>query len=422
MAASGAEALKAAAFDLSPEPALVVDRDGGLVAVNEAAEALFGHGLSLLARGRFRAALPPGSVLVSLLDRAIFEGALVREHGVEVNLFGQPPFEADGAAAPLGDGAVLLTLHVKGALGVDRAADAAGLRSVVGLGKMLAHEIKNPLAGIRGAAQLLKTGASAVDQPLAQLIVDETDRIRRLVDRMEAFSDEVPTPREARQYPPGAGSRPRPGRQWRRRWFGPAETYDPSLPLVWGDEDHLIQIFLNLVKNAAEAAHMRGDGRARSRCIPPGARASGCAAPTARPPAARRSRSRQDNGPGVPQSLRDHLFQPFVTTKANGTGLGLALVTKLVTAHGGLIDFESEPGRTVFRVLLPVAPERGPVWRRVSMNAASKKILIADDDSSMRLVLSQAFTRLGYQVRATGNATTCSSGSWTARAIWSSPM
>jgi tRNA-dihydrouridine synthase len=187
------EALKAAAFDLSPEPALVVDREGGLVAVNEAAEALFGHGLSLLARGRFRAALPPGSVLVSLLDRAIFEGALVREHGVEVNLFGQPPFEADGAAAPLGDGSVLLTLHVKGVLGVDKAADAAGLRSVVGLGRMLAHEIKNPLAGIRGAAQLLKTGASAVDQPLAQLIVDETDRIRRLVDRMEAFSDEVPT-------------------------------------------------------------------------------------------------------------------------------------------------------------------------------------------------------------------------------------
>jgi two-component system nitrogen regulation sensor histidine kinase GlnL len=191
------DSLKVAAFDLSPEPALVVDREGALVAVNEAAEALFGQGLSLLARGRFRAALPPGSVLVSMMDRALFEGALVREHGVEVNLFGQPPFEADGAAAPLGDGSVLLTLHVKGVLGVERASDAAGLRSVVGLGRMLAHEIKNPLAGIRGAAQLLKTGASAADQPLAQLIVDETDRIRRLVDRMEAFSDEVPGPREA---------------------------------------------------------------------------------------------------------------------------------------------------------------------------------------------------------------------------------
>ncbi len=354
------EAMKAAAFDLSPEPALVVDRDGGLVAVNEAAEALFGHGLSLLARGRFRAALPPGSVLVSLLDRAITEGALVREHGVEVNLFGQPPFEADGAAAPLGDGSVLLTLHVKGVLGVDRGADAAGLRSVVGLGKMLAHEIKNPLAGIRGAAQLLKTGASAVDQPLAQLIVDETDRIRRLVDRMEAFSDEAPTPREPvnihqvlDRVRALVANGVADGLQLK-------ESYDPSLPPVWGDEDHLIQIFLNLTKNAAEAAHMRGDDRgviSIQTAWRPGVRVRGADGKTAS--GAPIEVKVIDNGPGVPASLREHLFQPFVTTKVNGTGLGLALVTKLVTAHGGLIDFESEPGRTVFRVLLPVAPQNG---------------------------------------------------------------
>jgi two-component system nitrogen regulation sensor histidine kinase GlnL len=129
--------LKSAAFDLSPAPALVVDGDGALVAVNEAAEALFGQGLSLLARGRFRAALPAGSALVSLLSRALKEGAPVREHDVEISLFGHPPFHADGAAAPLGDGSVLLTLHVRGgALAPERVADAAGLRSVVGLGRM----------------------------------------------------------------------------------------------------------------------------------------------------------------------------------------------------------------------------------------------------------------------------------------------
>src|SRR3954463_6265931 len=146
-------ALKAAAFDLSPDPAMVVDADGALVAVNEAAEALFGQGLGLLARGRFSAALPPGSALVSLLNRAIEEDARVRERGVQITLFGLPPFEADGAAAPLGDGSVLLTLSVKNGLGTERSAhEAAGLRSLVGLGRMLAHEIKNPLAGIRGAA------------------------------------------------------------------------------------------------------------------------------------------------------------------------------------------------------------------------------------------------------------------------------
>ena len=351
------EALKAAAFDLSPEPALVVDREGGLVAVNEAAEALFGHGLSLLARGRFRAALPPGSVLVSLIDRAIFEGALVREHGVEVNLFGQPPFEADGAAAPLGDGSVLLTLHVKGVLGVDKAADAAGLRSVVGLGKMLAHEIKNPLAGIRGAAQLLKTGASAVDQPLAQLIVDETDRIRRLVDRMEAFSDEAPTPREPVNIHQVLDRVRALVANGVADGLMLKESYDPSLPPVWGDEDHLIQIFLNLTKNAAEAAHARGDTRGEVRISTAyrhGVRL--------RPAGGRDTRGAplevkiQDNGPGIPVNMRDQVFDPFITTKPQGTGLGLTLVAKLVADHEGLIDFESEPGRTVFRVRLPVQP------------------------------------------------------------------
>src|SRR5580700_1922477 len=168
------DSLKAVAFDLIPEPAMVVDRDGALVVVNEAAEALFGQGLALLARGRFKAALPPDSALVSLINRAVTEDGAVRERDLEIALFGHPTFDADGAAAPLGDGVVLLTLHVRsGTLGVDRGGDIAGLRSVVGLGRMLAHEIKNPLAGIRGAAQLLKSGAKVNDVPLAQLIMDE---------------------------------------------------------------------------------------------------------------------------------------------------------------------------------------------------------------------------------------------------------
>src|SRR5258708_2270999 len=255
------DSLKAGAFDLIPQPAMGVDRDGALVAVNEAAEALFGQGLALLARGRFKAALPPDSALVSLINRAHIEEGAVRERGIQIALFGHPTFEADGAAAPLGEGAVLLTLHGKrGALGVDRA-DAAGLRSVVGLGRMLAHEIKNPLAGIRGAAQLLKSGAKADDAPLAQLIVDETDRIRRLVDRMEAFSDDAAPDRS----PVNIHQVLDRGRALAANGAadGPVlrESYDPSLPPVWGEEDPLIQVFLNLVKNAAEAAHSRGDGR-----------------------------------------------------------------------------------------------------------------------------------------------------------------
>ncbi|MHB8529978.1 MAG: two-component system sensor histidine kinase NtrB [Caulobacteraceae bacterium] len=352
--------LKAAAFDLNPEPVLVLDPAGALAAANEAAQVLFGQGFALLARGRFTDALAPGCGLATLIERCRAAAGPVRDRSMEIGLLGHPSFEAEVAAAPMGDGSVLLNLRPRGsALGSERPGETVGLHSAAGLGRMLAHEIKNPLAGIRGAAQLLKSGANVEDVPLAQLIIDETDRVHRLVDRMEAFSEgsaprrkPVNIHRVLDRVRALAASGLADGLTLR-------ENYDPSLPPAWGEEDQLIQLFLNLVKNAAEAAHGRGDGRgeiAISTAYRHGMRVrAGHGGGLAEAPLEVRV---ADNGLGAPAELREHLFEPFVTTKPTGAGLGLALVAKVAAAHDGLVDFESEPGRTVFRVLLPVA--RGP--------------------------------------------------------------
>jgi two-component system nitrogen regulation sensor histidine kinase GlnL len=232
------EQMRAQAFDLSPEPALVIGPMGELAAANEAAEALFGQGLGLIARGRFRDALPPNSTLVRLIDRALDEGSMVRERGVEINLYGQPPFDADASAAPMGDGSVLIHLHVRsGGLNLERVGDGAGLRSVIGLGLMLDHEINNPQAGIRRAEQLLKTGEADEYVPQAQLIVDETDRVRRLVDRMEAFSDDAAPVREPVNIHQVLDRIRTLAANGFADGLAVKEAYDPSLPPTYGDED-----------------------------------------------------------------------------------------------------------------------------------------------------------------------------------------
>ena len=133
------------------------------------------------------------------------------------------------------------------------------------------------------------------------------------------------------------------------------ERYDPSLPPVAGDRDQLIQVFLNLVKNAAEAVADQGGEISITTGYQHGLR-------VARPGSERRTQlplviSVIDNGEGIPEDIQAHLFDPFVTTKSGGTGLGLALVAKIIGDHGGMIEFTSEPGSTVFRVYLPAYRE-----------------------------------------------------------------
>ncbi|HYX82047.1 MAG TPA: ATP-binding protein, partial [Gemmatimonadales bacterium] len=223
---------------------------------------------------------------------------------------------------------------------------------------VLAHEIKNPLSGIRGAAQLLESALNDEDRALTQLICAETERIRKLVDRMEVFGDERPITKEPINIHDVLDHVRRIAATGFARGMTIIADYDPSLPPVPGNRDKLIQAFLNLVKNAAEAApdNTEGGRILLATSFRPGVRLSvpGSGARVSLPLMI----EIEDNGPGVPEHLKPHLFDPFVTTKRNGSGLGLALVAKIIADHGGIIECESEPKCTIFRVLLPMQEMR----------------------------------------------------------------
>jgi two-component system nitrogen regulation sensor histidine kinase GlnL len=263
-----------------------------------------------------------------------------------------------GAPAGEGAGFVVLSLHERSMADMmDRQLiHRNAARSVTAMAAMLAHEVKNPLSGIRGAAQLLEQDADEAGRELTRLICEETDRIVALVDRMDAFSDEAPVARDEVNIHEVLDRVRKIAQTGFARHVMLIEEYDPSLPPVPGDRDLLLQVLLNLVKNASEAVADSDGEIILTTAYRHGLRLAG-------PDGGRRHVplmvSVADNGAGIPEEIRPHLFDPFVTTKRNGTGLGLALVAKVIGDHGGVIEFDSEPGRTVFRVFLPVVTPAG---------------------------------------------------------------
>ena len=342
-----------------PQPILVLDENRGIQFVNYAAEAFFGASLSVLTRQRLDDLIAFGSPIISLVETVVMRRAPMTEYRVRVgsSRFGDERI-ADVFASPISDtdGRVAMLIQERTmADKIDRQMVSRGAaRSVTGLASMLAHEIKNPLSGIRGAAQLLEQTIASEEVPLARLIREETDRIVGLIDRVEVFGDDRPMEREPINIHVVLDRVKLLARNGVARGITFSEEYDPSLPPVFGNRDQLIQIFLNLIKNASEALERTQKPEIKlTTAFRPGIRISvaGVAERISLP----LEIVIEDNGPGVPPDILPFLFDPFVTTKTNGSGLGLALVAKIVGDHGGVIDCDSRPGRTRFRILLPVA-------------------------------------------------------------------
>ena len=346
-----------------PHPVLVLGPDNDVRAANFPAEVFFDASETVLRRRSADELVAFSCPLLALIRQVRQNHATVNEYGVELTMpDGAKDRVVDVFAAPLIDheGIVMVMLQQRTmAQMIERQLTHRGAaRSVSGLAAVLAHEIKNPLSGIRGAAQLLESSAQPEDQSLAQLICDETERICGLVERMEVFGDERPHKSEPINIHTVLDHVMRIAQSGFAHHIKFVQAYAPSLPPVPGNRDKLIQAILNLVKNAAEAIGQdRSDGQITlATAFRPGIRLT-------LPNSSTRVSlpleiSVWDNGPGVPEDIRSYLFDPFVTTKPKGTGLGLAMVAKIVNDHGGVIECDTEQRQTAFRLLMPMHRER----------------------------------------------------------------
>ncbi len=352
-----------------PEPAILIDAGGRIIAANPLAEDFTNRSARALCGRPVAALMPVEGRLEEALARVRRTGAPVFVNDVVIAPAGA---EAAGACeggrraegqpctlriAPCGEGGQLLLLisprAPDGGLARGLPAQKAA-RTAIGMAEMLAHEIKNPLAGITGAAQLLAMNLPAGERELTDLIVSECRRVVKLLEQVEQFGNLSPPALRATNIHDVLDRARRSAALGRAAAMRFREDYDPSLPPTWADPDQLQQVFLNLFTNAAEAAGP-GGGTITLRSHYDHAmhlrRADGT----------RIALPLQieiiDDGPGLPPEIADDIFEPFISGRENGTGLGLALVSKIIADHGGLVSVKSRPGRTAFRISLPLAPK-----------------------------------------------------------------
>ncbi|QDL92893.1 PAS domain-containing protein [Paroceanicella profunda] len=342
-----------------PQPAIVLDAQDCILDLNASAQSFLSMSVGQ-ARGRPIARhAGETSLLVELVEQVRRGNASLAQYNIDLHWTEQPPRLCDLHASPLHDDSdtILLVIYPRAiAEKMGRTlSHRSAARSVVGMASMLAHEIKNPLAGISGAAQLLAMSLSDQDRELTDLIREEAERIGKLLERVEQFGDIRPASRKPVNVHDILNRAKLSAQSGFAKHVRFMEEFDPSLPPTAGDADQLMQVLLNLIKNAAEATPKVGGIVTLRTSYRPGVK-------LAMPGGKRESLPLQitisDNGHGVPEEIKRDIFEPFVSSKATGSGLGLALVSKIIADHGGVIECESDPGWTTFRLLLPVWSEK----------------------------------------------------------------
>ena len=341
-----------------PLPALLIGRDGRIVEANPAAEAfLNASSKNLMGQPAFDR-LSIDAPMDEALERARSNQSPLFINDVDVTTGERPPVQCNLHIAPMHDNpdVILLVISPRDLaerLGRVQSVKSAA-KSAIGMAEMLAHEIKNPLAGISGAAQLLSMGLTPEDRELTDLIVEETRRIVKLLEQVEQFGNVRPPELRPVNIHDALDRARKSAQVGFAAHMSIIEDYDPSLPPTWADPDQLMQVFLNLIKNAAEAAGP-GGGTIRLRTFYDLSLrlrrkdGKGGALPL--------NVEITDDGPGLPADIAGEIFEPFVSGRENGTGLGLALVSKIIADHEGWISVDSVPGRTSFRISLPLAPK-----------------------------------------------------------------